>query len=125
MEIFSELIGGQILEMNDGGFVVRLKNGQIRTFIFMEDGGGCSGYNILNTELFYSKNSKDNPVITKIDYNRDDDNGEDKLTITFFGVYAPLAIIESLSSSNSGWSYGASMSIFCKETKEEELLTSW
>lgn len=125
MSIFDSLIGGQILEMSDDGFSVCLRNGEIRHFEFVEDEGDCCGYNGLQTNLFYSKDSKENPVITKIQYEREEMSEGDSLVITFFGAYAPLAKIDSYSSSGSGWCYGASMCVICKETKEEELLTCW
>ena len=125
MEIFNELIGGQILEMENNSFVVRLKNGQTRNFILVEDEGDCCGYNVLQTELFYSEGSKDNPAIVKIEYESNDDDEGDSLTITFFGAYAPLAKINSFSYSGSGWGYGATVSVVCRETKQEECLTSW
>lgn len=124
MELFDNLIGGQITTMTNEGFSVCFANGQVRNFIFMEYEGDCCGYSELQTELFYSEDSKDNPVIVKVEYERDDNDG-DLLTITFFGAYAPLAEINSFSYSGSGYGYGAAMSVICKETKEEEILTSW
>lgn len=125
MNIFNNLIGGQILKMSDDGFLVRLANGEIRNFIFVEDEGDCCGYNVFQTHLFYSENSKENPIITKIDYEQEEIEEGDAMTITFFGNYAPLAKIDSYSSSGSGWGYGASMSVLCKETNEEEIITCW
>lgn len=124
MKLFDDLIGGQITTMTNEGFSVRFANGQVRNFVFVEDKGDCCGYNELQTELFYSKDSKDNPAIVKVEYEGDDNDG-DSLTITFFGAYAPLAEINSCSYSGSGYRYGAAMSVICKETKEEEILTSW
>lgn len=36
-----------------------------------------------------------------------------------------LAMIESYSSSGSGWEYGATVTLVCKETGAEATVTSW
>lgn len=47
------------------------------------------------------------------------------LRITFFGLAKKLAMIESYSSSGSGWEYGATVTLVCKETGAEATVTSW
>ena len=125
MNIFDCLIGAQILKMTNDGFSVRLNNGETMHFEFIEGPGDCCGYSDIQTTLFYDEESKENPIITKVHYEENGMIEGESLTITFFGAYAPLAKIDSLSSSDSGWCYGSSMSVICKETKEEEILTAW
>lgn len=122
--MIKNLIGWQIVSMNNDGFVVA-KNGEKRTFEFYEDYGDCCGYNILKTKLLYEESSVNNPVITAIDFNTDNNYEEDHVVITFFGGYKPLAEIDSMSSSSSGWCYGACVTCRCIETGEEETISHW
>lgn len=122
--MLEKLIGYQIMEMNEGGFTVR-KDDDVKHFIFDEDCGGCCGYNDLFTNLLITPNdTENNPFITRVEYNREENNG-DHLTLTFFGADKALATIGSHSFSGSGWCYGACVNVRCVETKEEETLTEW
>ena len=122
--MFENLIGWQIISMNNDGFVVT-KDGKVRTFRFDEHEGDCCGYNDFEAKLFYDENNCNNPVITSVEVTRDDFGEYDSVSITFFGLYKPMAQINSYSSSGSGWCYGACVTCTCIETGEEEYLTSY
>ena len=49
----------------------------------------------------------------------------DILKLTFFGEHKAIAEVNSLSSSGSGWCYGACVTLRCRETGEEHMLTSY
>ena len=81
--MFENLIGWQIISMNNDGFVVT-KDGKIRTFRFDEDEGCCCGYNDFEAKLFYDENNCNNPVITSVEVTKDDSGDHDSVSITFF-----------------------------------------
>lgn len=127
VKMLEGLIGAQLVELNERGFVVR-EGGDLVRFSFVEDKGDCCGLNSIKTELFVSKDElRRNPVITNIQedrpYNKRHDSND--LVITFFGEKKQIAKIDSMSSSLSGWGYGASVSLRCLKTEEEEVLTHW
>lgn len=126
--MLDELIGYQIIDLNENGFAVR-KGNVVKHFVFKEDYGGCCGFNELNTELLINlENTADNPIISRVEYKRSSTTDyceDDSLNITFFGGDKILATIDSLSSSGSGWCYGAYVRVRCVETDEEEVLTEW
>lgn len=122
--MIGELVGWQIVSMNNDSFVVS-KDGQKRTFEFYEDYGDCCGFNELNANLLYEEGSIENPVITSVVFKDNSGTGENNILITFFGVCKPLAQIDSLSSSGSGWCYGACVTCKCIETGEEEIISCY
>lgn len=65
------------------------------------------------------------PAITKVERDHDDSGEADDLRITLFGVNKKLAMIDSYSSSGSGWAYGSAMTVRCKETNKVETLTEY
>ena len=125
--MFNKVVGAQLVELNNNGFTVK-RGDEYFHFDFIEDEGDCCGYNDISTNLFISPSMLSrNPVITKIDIENDDDTGEDSATcrITFFGKVKKMAEVETLSSSGSGYSYGACVSCVCRETEEKEVLSFW
>lgn len=121
------IIGAQLIELSDEGFTVRDKDGKECHFIFEQDEGDCCGFNDITSTIFFNPNDKENlPVLTNIDLLEDEcaDEGN-SLRITFFGLAKKLAMIESYSSSGSGWEYGATVTLVCKETGAEATVTSW
>lgn len=69
---------------------------------------------------------KENPVITKIeDTEEQEDYGEQKVRITFFGLDKKIAEINASAGSGSGWAYGACVSVWCVENNKSETLASW
>lgn len=127
--LFTKLVGCQLTEFNSEGFSVKDRNGNIKNFVFFKDEGDCCGFNDLKNELFISTDElARNPVITKVEEIDASDSKYDDcdhVIVTFFGEVKKLAQIDSLSSSGSGWSYGASVTVKCIETGEEKTITSW
>ena len=121
--MLDELIGYQILSMDESGFVVQ-KDEKKRHFKFDEDYGGCCGWTELSANLFIEEGNKNNPIITCIKYSEEEDYSQ-KVIITFFVGEKKLAEIEAEAGSGSGWHYGACVTCCCIETKEEEILASW
>lgn len=109
--------------MDESGFSAKLANGDILNYTFIEDEGDCCGYNEISATLLIDE--KDMPAIAKVEQKNKEDEYADIVVITFFGMDKKLAEIESLSSSGSGWCYGATVTVKCVETGEEEILTSY
>ena len=66
-----------------------------------------------------------NPVITNVEViDRDDDYGA-KGMIAFFGEYKPMAVVDTYSSSGSGWQYGACVWVECDALEINETVSSW
>lgn len=126
-EMMDGLIGSYLVELSEAGFTIKGKDGKERHFVFEQDEGDCCGFNEITATLFFNPNDKKNlPAITNIDLLEDEcaDEGN-SLRITFFGLAKKLAMIESYSSSGSGWEYGATVTLVCKETGAEATVISW
>lgn len=127
-EMLNSLIGSRLVMLSDEGFTVRGDDGKERHFVFEEDYGDCCGFNEVTSTIFFNPNDEENlPAITNIDRLEDEcptDDGN-SLRITFFGLAKKLAIIDSYSSSGSGWQYGATVTLICKETGDEAVVTTW
>lgn len=122
--MFENLIGAQILKVNDNQIIVKLGN-DVHVLEIISDGGDCCGYADFATNLLYSENDFRNPVITNVVLEDKGDNYSDSSIVTFFGESKPLASIESEAGSGSGWSYGACVSLRCKSLDIDENLASW
>lgn len=126
--MLEELFGAQILSVDtfNGEFSVKLENGDIYHYVLVEDEGDCCGFNEFGILLIDSDNIERNPIITNIVVEKgDNDYDEDSLKLTFFGEHKAIAEINSLSSSGSGWCYGACVTLRCRETGKEHILTSY
>lgn len=125
--MLEELFGAQILEIDtiDDEFSVKLRNGEIRHYEIIEDEGDCCGFNDFDILLIDKEEFAKNPIITNIAEERSDNGNSDVLRLTFFGGHKAIAEINSLSSSGSGWCYGACVTLRCRETGEEYGLTSY
>lgn len=120
------LIGSKLISFDNDGFSVILPNGEQRDFAFDEDYGDCCGYNELSTELLISADElSNNPIITNIEKTDTSECDEDSVKIAFFGECKKIAEVNSLSSSGSGWCYGACVWVTCKQTNEKETITSY
>lgn len=121
-----DLIGYKLEKINNEHIIVS-KDDKLYILQIVRDEGDCCGYNDLETKLLIDEHNK--PVITDIDYTKTKDAdgwGEcDSVKITFFGGNKQIAEISSLSSSGSGWSYGACVTIKCKELNIDETITQW
>lgn len=125
MEI-QDLIGCQLLSIDNQNIVVK-KGDKVHVLHIQEDEGGCCGFNDIETSLFVSSEELNrNPVITNVSVLRDDyDCDEETCKVTFFGELKELAEVKTLSSSGSGWCYGATVSLVCNELGLNETLSSW
>lgn len=122
---FNWFIGAQVVEADESGITV-LKDGVEYTFKFKIHHGDCCGYSEGFAALLYEKDSKRNPVITKIEELNDADRDCETLKITLFGEDKALAEINSESGSGSGWCYGATTTLTCINHSDIQFdLTSW
>lgn len=121
--MFDSLIGARLLSMDDSGFSVQMTNGEVRNYEFCECEGDCCGFNEFSAKLLIS--GENMPAITSVKTEERDLYDTDCKVITFFGLDKKLAEIDSPSSSGSGWNYGATVWVKCKETGETETITSW
>lgn len=117
-----ELVGFQLVSINNDAIIVK-KDEKEYLINFEEDEGECCGFNDLETELLINDNSK--PIITSIKGIDKSDDWEEAVEIIFYGENKQLAKINSRSSSGSGWSYGACITVKCKDLNIEEVITSW
>lgn len=119
-----ELVGFQLVSINNDAIIVK-KNEKEYVIEFEEDFGCCCGFNNLETELLIEENSNNNPIITSVKEIDKSDSWEDAVEIIFYGENKQLAKINSLSSSGSGWNYGACVIVKCKDLNIEEVITNW
>ena len=117
------LVGMTLLDFNANGFTIEDKNGERLHFVFDKDEGDCCGYNKIKTTLSMSKRNP--PVITGVKYKDVSDGDEDAIIITFFGLDKEIAKIYSKSSSGSGWAYGATVAVKCREINFTEVITQY
>lgn len=118
-----KLVGMTLLNLNTDGFTVEDTDGERLHFVFDEDEGDCCGFNEIKTTLSMSK--KNPPVITKVQYQDVTAGDEDAIVITFFGLDREIAEIFAMSSSGSGWAYGASVAVKCREINFTEVITQY
>lgn len=52
--MFDKIIGAQLVRLDEKGFEVK-KGNSLYHFDFIEDEGGCCGYNDISTQLFISE----------------------------------------------------------------------
>lgn len=122
--MLENLIGAQILTINDDSVEVKL-GGKVFNLEIISDDGDCCGYADFKTNLLYSENDCRNPIITNVTLDVREDSDGDSSVITFYGESKPLATIESEAGSGSGWSYGAFVALRCKALDIDEDLASW
>lgn len=122
--MLEKLIGSQILKIEDS-FITLKKEDKVFTLEFKSDDGGCCGYADFELNVFYDENSERNPIITNVDIINTDGYDSETTTLTFYGENKELCNIESNAGSGSGWSYGACVSITCKELGIDEDIASW
>ena len=120
-----DLVGYQLVSINDNEIVVK-KGTSVHTLRINYWGGDCCGYNEIDTKLFISEDElARNPIITNVDIDGSGCGYSDSAKITFFGEVKALAELNSLSSSESGWQYGACVTIICDSLNLEEVITEW
>lgn len=121
-----DLIGYQLVFIDDENIVVRKDNTEYILNI-KEDSGDCCGYNEITTKLLISETELNrNPIITNVEIDEVEAEWDGmNAKLTFFGEYKPIAIVDTFSSSGSGWCYGACVSINCEVLGINEILSSW
>ena len=119
------LIGARLVTADDTGFEVVASNDKRYRFNFESYEGDCCGYNTISSHLLIEDESEQNPRITKISHTITDDRYSQSCEITFFGISKPIYTAAIESGSGSGWYYGATVSLTCKECDFDEILTSW
>lgn len=119
-----KLIGAQILKVEEESIQV-LKDGKVYILEILSDYGDCCGYANFTTTMLYSPDSIHNPVITNVKTQEGEDGESESVFVTFYGEYAPLVEIDAEAGSGSGWQYGASVTMVCKELGIDEHLVSW
>ena len=125
-----DLVGYQLVQIDNKKIIIK-KDDKTYTLNIEEDEGDCCGYNEIQTHLLIDNEEiEKNPIITNVEYENTEKeqdrwfNGE-SVRITFYGNNKQLANIESLSSSGSGWNYGACVNIKCKDLNINEEITGW
>ena len=119
------LVGARLVTADDAGFEVVASNDKRYRFNFESYEGDCCGYNTISSHLLIENESEQNPIITKLRHTTDEDNYSQSCEITFFGISKPIYTAAIESSSGSGWCYGATVKLTCKECNFDEILTSW
>lgn len=120
-----QLIGYQLVSIDENKIVVKNKD-QRYILEIVDDPGDCCGYNSIEASLFISEEElARNPVITNvmIESKGLDDWAEGK--ITFFGEDKKMATLSTLSSSGSGWAYGACVVVRCKMLDVDFEVSHW
>lgn len=124
--MLSQLIGCQLIDVNNEGFTVRGYHGYLKHYKFIDDPGDCCGYNEIEGKLLVETDQKRMPVITRVEQVVGNAEYDGQVChITFFGEDKKLAEINTESGSGSGWQYGACVTVKCVETEEEEVLSEW
>lgn len=120
-----DLIGYQLVSIDDSKIVVR-KGDTEYTLNIEECPGDCCGYNDIVTKLLISDTELNrNPVITNVEITNEVDGHGESGRIAFFGEYKPMAVVDTYSSSGSGWAYGAFVWVYCDALKINEEVSSW
>ena len=119
------LVGARLVTADDAGFEVIASNNKRYRFNFESYEGDCCGYNTISSHLLIEDEGEQNPIITKVRHTTDEDNYSQSCEITFFGISKPIYTAAIESSSGSGWCYGATVKLTCKECNFDEILTSW
>lgn len=115
-----DLIGYKLLRANEKEIIIG-KDNSYYTLYIEDDEGDCCGYN----EITASFDTKENPVITDITFEKNEEGDGEQAKITFFGLNKQIGTIETYSSSGSGWNYGACVTICCKALNLEEIISQW
>lgn len=115
-----DLVGYQLIDLTDRHIVIGKDNKQYKIEI-IDNYGGCCGYNEITTNFKIEKCSKENPIITRVDFKTDGSSCE----ISFYGQHKQIGILSAESSSGSGWCYGANVTLKCKELHLKEVISQW
>lgn len=120
-----DLVGFQLVDLTEEKILVRAPSGKIFTLFIEDDEGDCCGFNDITTTLKIKKNSKINPIITKVSICSKEEGPGECCYVTFYGDSKVLGSIDTYSSSGSGWNYGANVTVRCSPLSLIETLSSW
>lgn len=120
-----DLVGFQLIDLTEDKILVRSPEGKVYTLFIEDDEGDCCGFNEIQSTLRIKKNSKKNPIITKINIKQSEEGEGEQCQVTFYGDSKILGLIDTYSSSGSGWSYGANVTVRCSPLSLLEVLSSW
>jgi hypothetical protein len=120
-----DLVGFQLMDLTDEKILVRSPDGENYTLFIKDDKGDCCGFNDITTTLKIKRNSKTNPIITKVSISNEDEDEGNRCYVTFYGDSKALGAIDTYSSSGSGWIYGANVTVRCDSLSLFEFLSSW
>ena len=123
--MLEKIIGGQLLSIDKEKIVIKKDNQVYVLDIIIKDDGDCCGYSKVKTLLIDKKEISKNPIITRVQVTENDYGWCDIATLTLFGLNKELAKIESESGSDSGWCYGACVTIECKALRIKKKLSAW
>lgn len=118
------LVGMQLVNLTKHAIMVK-KNGKTFQIHIDDDEGDCCGFNEISTRLYFKPNSKRNPVITSVVQKSQTKEVEETCNVIFFGEDKTIAELDTLSSSGSGWGYGATVSVKCDKLDIDDVLSSW
>ena len=127
-ELLKDIIGAQLSAVTTHSFTVKTSAGKILEFQFEEDEGGCCGYNNLSTTLYFdSDDITNNPVITNFSYETSQSalHPGQSAIITLFGLNRTIAKFDSFSCSDSGYWYGATVTLECQRTNKFSIVSEW
>lgn len=116
------LLGSKLISISEDEMVVE-NDARQAVIKIIQDEGGCCGFNDVTAILLI--NEKDRPVITKVEEVYEDTDDESVCRITLFGSYKAIAMLETRSTSGSGWQYGACVTLKCERPFIDEQLTCW
>ena len=116
------LLGSKLISISEDEMLIENCEGQTTVIKIIQE-GDCCGFNEVIATLLINEN--DRPVITKLEEVYEDKDDESVCRITLFGGYKAIAVLETLSSSGSGWKYGACVTLKCKSPHIDEQLTCW
>lgn len=122
MNTLENLIGAKLIDLDDNCLIVE-KDG-IRYHINLEeDPGVCGGFNEIETTLLIDENNS--PIIINTERTTDENDYGERCIFTLLGESKPIVEINTYSSSDSGWQYGAYVKLVCNELDINVILSSW
>lgn len=130
MNTFPEcLVGMQLVKWYEGCNTLVLRDANQQKYMLWFDdthSGDCCGYNEVSAELYISdEDLSANPIITRVEKVKDGTSCMNEVELIFFGESKKLMSVSSTSGSESGYSYGACVTVHCKDLKIEEVVTKW
>ena len=122
--MLDKLVGAQVVRATESSIEVKLGD-KIHVLEIVADEGDCCGFANFDTTVFYAEGDERNPIITNIEVESDRDDYRETAIITFYGENRKIASIEAEAGSESGYSYGACVTLRCKTLDIDETLVKW